>query len=128
MSKFKRKGMSKFKRRWNPTCYVCRRRITELHDMKWLKVAYEKTPTRDIEERIDKLATIITTKVTCVGHYKNGTQMLRHNNGYCEPGGDNYMKNPELAEAFVKFTKGEPEETRWWEKLPNVIKEIHTNV
>ena len=114
--------MSRFKRRWNPTCYVCHKPIRELHDMKKMREANMTAA------QIDDHTNTITRKVICVGHYKNGNMILRHNNGFCEPGGDNYMKNPKLAETYTRFREGIPEKKKWWENLPNVIRDTHINV
>ncbi len=127
-SKFKRKGQPRFKRKWNPTCYVCKRQLQELHDIKVLREEEKKTSDQKIGEQIDKLLILISKRIICVGLYKNGTKILRHNSGYCEPGGENYMKDPELAAGYIRFARGAPEERRWWEDLPNVIKDDHTNV
>lgn len=86
--------MSKYKRRYNPKCFVCNKPIQELHELKRLKA--ERAPYKLIEDLANKMI----RSVVCVGFYKNGTKILRHNNGYCEPGGDNYMKNPELAKGW----------------------------
>ena len=77
-----------------PTCFVCKKTIQELVEIKEMKEA-KLSHTDYFLKTIKRLG----EKGICVGFDKEGEKILRHT-GFCSPGAKTYMKNPELRKGY----------------------------
>lgn len=79
MSRFKRRKTNRFKRKYNPKCYICEKPIKILVDLKKAK-----------EDRLDSYEKLWKKAVeTTVQFPHNGKTLYRHNRDSCEPNVDN---------------------------------------
>lgn len=76
-----------------PTCYVCHRVISELVELKKLRDA--KLASVAIIQQQKR----VIERVVSAGYNEDGSQRLRHS-GFCEPGANNYMKDPDLRRDY----------------------------